>query len=219
MEPETTPPTTEPIAEPTPEPKPLPEGWEEAVSPVDGRVYYYNAASGATSWTYPSNSEPVEDEVQTAPSYVPTIVPSIGDFSGILANRSTMTVSASKSMDPPAANDVETGIYTKMTDYDPAQPINTHRCYSVLALILFFPLGVFALFSSFSTVTKWHAGQYEKAHDCSQRTVLLSRISCIIGVLFWGYFTYCYLAEPGPYNFIPREWYPEVHFKWLEGEA
>jgi len=158
----------------------------------------------------------VTNEIERAPSLVPTLVPSIGDFSGILANRSS--IGASKSMQEPPGKDVEEGLYTKMSDYDPAQPINSHRCYSVIALILFFPLGVFAFCSSFSTVSKWHAGQYEKAHDCSQRTVLLSRISCIIGTLFWGYFTYCYFAEPGPYNMIPHEWYPELNFKWLEGE-
>ena len=225
MEPEATPPQTQTGA------PPLPAGWEEAVSPVDGRVYFYNASTGATSWTHPSVSgennvvPPPPKEVPSPPKEDIENVPSVGDYSGILANRSTMVddqpVLQNKSTlttsVAPAAADidvVEEGLYTKLSDYDPAQPIDSHRCYSVIAMILFFPLGVFAFCSSLSTVTKWHQGEYEKAHDRSQRALVFSRISVGIGAAFWAYFFYCYFAGPGPYNFIPPEWYPDVHFEW-----
>ena len=32
----------------------MPPGWTSAVDPASGRVYYANATTGATSWTYPS---------------------------------------------------------------------------------------------------------------------------------------------------------------------
>lgn len=219
MEPEATPPQN-----PTNSP-PLPQGWEEAISPVDGRVYFFNPTTGATSWTHPS----VQGATAVAAPPVPPVpsnegitnMPSLGDYSGIIANRSTMIderVVPSKSTltasEAPATGDVEEGLYTKLSDFDPAQPINSHRCYSVLAMILFFPLGVFAFCRSLSTVTKWHQGQYEAAHDRSQQTLVFSRISVVIGALFWGYFFYCYFAGPGPYNFIPAEWYPDFHMKW-----
>lgn len=218
MEPEASPPQKQTDA------PPLPEGWEEAVSPVDGRIYFYNAATGATSWTHPGASG--ENAVPAPPKEEIATTPSLGDYSGILANRSTMidespvvqaksTLTTSEA--PAAVNpavDVEEGLYTKMSDYDPAQPIDSHRCYSVIAMILFFPLGVFAFCSSLSTVTKWHQGQYEKAHDRSQRALVFSRISVVIGAVFWAYFIYCYFAGPGPYNFIPAHWYPDVHFNW-----
>ena len=215
MEPE----AQQPPQTPTPtDAPPLPEGWEEAVSPVDGRVYFFNPTTGATSWTHPG----VEGAtiVPGPPKADITTAPSLGDYSGILANRSSMdnrvvtnksTLTASEA---PATTDVEAGLYTKMTDYDPAQPIDSHKCYSIVAMILFFPLGVFAFCKSLSTVTKWHQGEYERAHKRSQETLVLSRISIFIGVFFWAYFIYCYFAGPGPYNFIPPEWYPEIHFKW-----
>ena len=177
----------------------LPEGWEHAVSPVDGKEYYYNASTGATSWTHPSLPgaavDPSTEAIDTAPS--------LGDFSGIIANRTTEDY----------GKDIEEGdVYTKMTDYDPAQPIRAHRCYSFIALILFFPLGAIAICKSRGVVSKYNRGEYEKAHDSSQQALLFSRISCIIGALFWSYFAYCYFAGPAaPWTMdIPQEWWADV---------
>jgi len=194
MEPEATPPQVQEEVPTTP----LPEGWEHAVSPIDGREYYYNAGTGATSWAHPSmpgaTVDPSTEAIDTAPS--------LGDFSGIIANRTTENY-----------GDVEEGdVYTKMTDYDPTQPIRAHRCYSFIALVLFFPLGAIAMCKSRACVSKYSAGEYEKAHDSSQQALLFSRISCIIGVLFWSYFAYCYFAGPAaPFAMdIPAEWWPDV---------
>mmetsp|Transcript_25026 Transcript_25026/g.54874 ORF Transcript_25026/g.54874 Transcript_25026/m.54874 type:complete len:223 (+) Transcript_25026:95-763(+) len=196
----------------------LPEGWSTAVSPIDGRVYYWNSSTGATSWTHPNvtGSTPIP-----AP---PTnngidMVPSMGDFSGIIAARST-------SVDDECEKDIEVGSstltskteYAAMTDkgdfhdYDPNQAtIRTHRWYSILAFILFFPLGMIALCRSCSTVSKYKQGRFETAHDHSQQTLLFSRISCIIGVFFWSYIAYCFFAGPGPYVLeIPAEWWPRM---------
>ena len=212
MEPEATPATTPSTDEPPAAPaaaetsEPLPDGWETAVSPVDGRAYFYNPTTGATSWTHPSlpatNPEPTPD-IQD--------VPSIGDFSGIIANR-TVEDYGDKTAD------VEAGMYTKMTDYDPKQPIHTHRCYAVIATILFLPLGAIALCKSFSCAKKWKQELYEKAHDDSRKALLFSRISCIIGVLFWSYFAYCFFmgpAGPGVVE-IPQEWIDGVADRWHE---
>jgi len=153
MEPEATPtpstdePPAAPAAAETSEP--LPDGWETAVSPVDGRAYFYNPTTGATSWTHPSLPA-------TNPESTPDIqdVPSVGDFSGIIANR-TVEDYGDKTAD------VESGMYMKMTDYDPKQPIHTHRWYAVLATILFLPLGAIALCKSFSCAKKWKQELYE----------------------------------------------------------
>lgn len=212
MEPEASPPTIQTEAPETP----LPEGWENAVSPVDGKKYYYNAGSGVTSWAHPGipGSQVVEapsnDVVETAPS--------IGDYSGIIANRSTMVdyggdLSNKTTLTTQADKDVEEGdVYTKMTEYDPKEPIRSHRCYSVIAMILFFPLGAIAFCKSFATVSQWKQEQYEKAHNSGQQALLFSRISCIIGAIFWSYFFYCLFAGPeAPFVVdVPAEWWPDI---------
>jgi len=184
----------------------LPDGWETAASPVDGRIYYYNASTGGTSWTHPSFpgaiiSVPAPSVPPPAPNNLIQHTASVGDESGIMANRSEID------LDLEASDG-----YTKMTEYNPKRPINSHRCYSIVALILFFPLGIFAFCKSLSTVSKWKQERYETAHDCSQQTLLFSRISCIIGIGFWSYFAYCFYAGPGPYVLIPVEWWPDVNY-------
>lgn len=198
---------------------PLPEGWENAVSPVDGRNYYYNSKTGATSWTHPAidgvTPAPSKDEIEN--------VPSIGDYSGIMATRTVEDYGASlsnkstltKSADAAEKDIEEGGAYTKMTEYDPKAPINAHRCYSIVAMILFFPLGVIAFCKSLTTVSRYHQERYEAAHNSSQAALLFSRISCIIGVIFWSYFAYCYFAGPAaPFVVdIPDDWWPEIHIR------
>lgn len=203
--------------------KPLPAGWETAVSPVDGRVYYYNSSTGATSWMHPNVSA---GNTSVPPPQTGGInsAPSLGEYSGILANRSSFMVEEKKSVEvkkpkesPAEVDNLEAGLYTKMTDYDPTQPINSHRCYAIVAMILFFPLGVVALTRSLATVSKYRNQRYEAAHDCSHAALLFSRIACITGITFWSYFFYCYFAGPGaPFAFIeiPAEWVPEIHYNW-----
>lgn len=184
----------------------LPEGWSTAVSPIDGRKYYWNQSTGATSWTHPSTGGAA---AAPAPVSSPIITAlSLGEFSGIMAARSAAI-----------DKDVETGKtdYAAMDDkgdfheYDPNQAvINSHRCYSIIAFLLFFPLGMIALCKSCSVVSKYHQGRYKTAHDHSQQTLLFSRISCIIGVCLWSYIGYCLWAGPGPGVIeIPAEWWPE----------
>jgi hypothetical protein len=213
MEPEESKPMIE-TTDPT-----LPEGWEVAVSPVDGRTYYFNKESGATSWTHPS-----EAGATTEPAPAPTTpietIPSLGDESGIMANRSgaddevkaTSTITTQED-----DKDIEAGIYTKMSDYDPTKPINSFRCYSFMALILFFPLGAIALCKSFVCVSRWKQARYEQSHDAGQQALLFSRISFIIGVPLWAYGLYCYFAGPGaPYVIdVPAEWWPDFHEKYM----
>lgn len=210
-------PPTQPLTEETnvvsaPSTEDLPSGWETAVSPIDGRVYYWNSSTGATSWTHPNF--PQSTSIPPPPPTNLETAPSMGDFSGIIAARSTSDYD----------RDIEVGSSTisskadfhAMSDkgdfgeYDPDQPINCHRFYSIVAMILFFPLGVVAFCRSINTVSKWKQGRYETAHDCSQQTLLFSRISCIMGVGFWSYFLYCYFSGPGPFVMeFPAEWWPQ----------
>jgi len=189
----------------------LPDGWETAVSPVDGRVYYFNSLTGATSWAHPSVAPATA--VAAPPDHNVQNILSLGTSSGIMQNRSGIMHTRSKELEKAIAKEFENdeeAIYTKMTDYHPRRPINSHRCYSVVAMLLFFPLGMIAVCKSFGTVSLWKQERYEAAHDKSQQALLFARISTIIGVLFWGYFAYCYYAGPGPYVLeIPANWWPD----------
>ena len=44
-----------PPGPPPPDSGGLPPGWTEQVDPGSGQKYYYNSATGATSWTHPSS--------------------------------------------------------------------------------------------------------------------------------------------------------------------
>merc|ERR1719464_1144139 len=183
----------------------LPPNWSAAVSKEDGRAYYWNTVTGDTSWTHPNylsgplpppsdrelTSSSSISETQSPPSSTPQTVtqsPSMGDASGIVATRSG-TAGDFHAM-------VDKGDFH---DYDPTQPIDSHRFYSIFAFIMFFPLGIFALYQSFNVVSKWKQQKYEEAHDKSQQALLYSRISCAIGISFWIY--YLFFSGPGPFAF------------------
>jgi hypothetical protein len=65
-----------------------------------------------------------------------------------------------------------------------------YQCYSVLALVLFFPLGIFALISSLKVDSAWDAGRRDAGIRASRRALLLSRISVAIGAAFWIWFIF-----------------------------
>lgn len=132
-------------------------------------------------------------------------VPSLGDYSGIIAARSTMTT----------GKDIESGdVYTKMSDDEITDPATAYRCYAAIAMVFFFPVGAVAFCKSLASASKTKQGDYERAHHYSQQALLFSRISCITGVLFWAYFSYSYFAGPdAPFAMeIPatEEWWPEL---------
>lgn len=183
----------------------LPLNWSTAVSPEDGRVYYWNSVTGATRWTHPNFST-----VTPPPPPSESKGPIIGGASGILQQLSS-TISGGvygENTVPAHSNnnsfhamvDKDSGFH----DYDPTQAINSHRVYSICALILFFPLGIFAVIQSHKVVSQWKLERYEQAHDHSQQTLLYSRISCSIGICFWIYFFF--FSGPGPFA-IEWDWH------------
>lgn len=203
--------------DPSTEADDLPEGWSTAVSPIDGRVYYWNSSTGATSWTHPNLAGSIE--VPPPPTANIVTAPSIGDYSGIIAARSSVDYEKDKDIEVGSSTLTSKTDYAAMTDkgdfhdYDPNQEcINSHRWYSVIAFILFFPLGMIALCRSCSTVSKYKQGRYATAHDHSQQTLLFSRISCIVGICLWSYIAYCIYAGPGPGVIeIPANWWPQTN--------
>jgi len=180
----------------------LPPNWSTAVSQEDGRVYYWNSATGATSWIHPNffkspvPSPPAKTDINASM----TSVPSMGDASGIIEARSS-TISVVGDFHAMADKEQQGDFH----DYDPTQPINSHRLYSIAAFILFFPLGIFALVQSCRVVSNWKQQKYEKAHDKSQQALLYSRISCAIGICFWVY--YLFFSGPGPFVL-------DLHWPW-----
>lgn len=191
----------------------LPPNWSTAVSQDDGRVYYYNVETGDTTWTHPNyfsspvppppsdNGDDTERGIAGSPSAV-TKAPSMGDASGILNARSRDTVSNTGGSDFHPM--VDKGDYG-MNDYNPNEPIDSHRFYAIVAFLLFFPLGIFAVCQSCNTVSKWKQQKYAEAHDKSQQVLLFSRISCVLGIAFWVYFLF--FSRPGPFVL-------DFHWQW-----
>jgi len=190
----------------------LPSNWSTAVSQQDGRVYYWNSATGATSWIHPNffkSPVPCPPTGAAAFERSQTIAPVMSDSSGIMESRSiTRTVSVgcdSNGGSGGGGDDFHAMIDKDFPAYDPAKPINSHRVYSICAFLLFFPLGIFALIQSCQVVSKWKEQKYEQAHDKSHQALLYSRISCSIGICFWVYL--CFFTGPGPFHI-------DVHWPW-----
>jgi len=191
----------------------LPPNWSTAVSRDDGRVYYFHVETGDTTWTHPNyfgspvppppppSSADAEAGIAQSSTGI-TMISSMGDASGILNTRSNVTAAEGGGGDFHPM--VDKGDYG-MSDYNPNEPINSHRCYAIVAFLLFFPLGIFALYQSCNTVSKWKQKKYAKAHDKSQQVLLFSRISCILGIAFWVYLLF--FSKPGPFAI-------DIHWQW-----
>lgn len=190
----------------------LPPNWAAAVSQSDGRVYYYNTQTKETSWMHPNYfKSPIPPPSGNAPDIVTSQTSvSMGDASGIMKARSDNDgIHVFHAMvDKSDSGKADSGIFPSST-YNPNEPINSYRCYSIVAFILFFPLGIFAMYQSFSCVSQWKQQKFALAQHKSQEALLLSRISCALGFFFWVY--YLFFSGPGPFA-LDFQWPAEFHW-------
>jgi hypothetical protein len=157
----------------------LPPGWATAVA-QDGRIYYWEQSTGATSWTHPLAPQPPPPPVDHM------IAPSMSSRSGIMATRSMKS--------QPSMNEFD-------TPFNASRRPDSHQCYAVISIILFFPLGLCALIQSFNVDEAWDNARYGDAVNHSRQALLYSRISCAIGAIFWIY--WIFFSGPGGFVF---EW-------------
>eukprot|EP00429_Kryptoperidinium_foliaceum_P049536 CAMPEP_0176121394 /NCGR_PEP_ID=MMETSP0120_2-20121206/61101_1 /TAXON_ID=160619 /ORGANISM="Kryptoperidinium foliaceum, Strain CCMP 1326" /LENGTH=156 /DNA_ID=CAMNT_0017455935 /DNA_START=90 /DNA_END=557 /DNA_ORIENTATION=- len=113
----------------------LPPGWSTAISPHDGRIYYWEQATCRTSWTHPlaSSQGPAREVPPPGP---------LGRFGKFFGGSRNMTM-------PLNPND----IYD--TPRNARSRPDNHQCHAVAALVLCPPVGVFAVFQSIMVDRSW----------------------------------------------------------------
>ena len=137
----------------------LPTGWSTAVNPVDGRIYYWEEATGKTSWTHPL--------AQSAPP------PS--DLEGRLQHQRDMTRKPLPHEDNPL--------------YASRRP-DTHECNSFVALCLFPPLGIIAIYHTCSVNRAWNHGRYGDAVHHARQAPKYATLAIVVGIVFWIYWIF-----------------------------
>ena len=153
----------------------LPPGWATAVDPHDGRIYYYERASGQTSWAHPSANQKNHHHPHHNTGGVPSALP--------------LSPPPPSSSFLPSNNPGQLYPYnTTHADYDPrwarSRPDN-HQCSAVTALVLFFPLGIFAIYHSYKTDASWKAGKYGDAVVHARQAKQYASWGTTLGILFW----------------------------------
>jgi len=164
----------------------LPEGWTTACDPVDGRMYYWNVSTGETSWTHP------------------TFSPSAGAGSGASfwqpSSWFSKTTSTSSAVPPPKQTDHHpfsapflsggaTNHYnTQMQQQTARRPPDNHECYSVMALLLCFPIGLLACYHSLQVNRTWEQGRYGQAYNHSRQASKYACAGTALGCCFWFFF-------------------------------
>lgn len=152
----------------------LPEGWTTACDPSDGRAYYWNAATGQTSWTHPQFAAQRQQQQTTEDNRSPS---SFWQPSSWFPTRNNDTgAPPSKPQQQPFAPE------------DPAfasrRPDN-HECYCVLSLLLFAPVGLAACYHSVMVNRRWGQGRYGEAVHHARQAPRYACAGVSAGVAFW----------------------------------
>lgn len=177
--------TTHVVSVPPPPPPPskpvyssLPSGWEAVISPEGGRTYYWEKATGRTSWVHPNDSVNHQPFRAMAPSSAHATKPATSNVLSTLSMESGASgIVASRSM--------KSSESLKATEFS-----DRHQCYAILATVLFFPLGLFALYHSFHADSDWDKGSHTDAMRHSRRALWFSRLAIAAGAGFWMWFIF-----------------------------
>jgi hypothetical protein len=158
----------------------LPTGWSTAISPEDGRIYYWEEATGRTSWTHPLAVPPTQAP-QQSPLPPPNDLPQASRtfWSGGNGHRKTsknflggMHMTRSEYHDTP---------------FNATQRAGNHQCYAVTALVLCFPMGAFAMYHSIQVDRAWEQTRFGDAVNHSRQASKFACFGTFIGVCFWIY--------------------------------
>jgi hypothetical protein len=176
----------------------LAPGWTTAISPQDGRIYYWEKATGKTSWTPPIAPLTYQPNVVMTPPSAPTrpsmpTQPLPNDTSTRSLDRARSGIIASRSMKDHHSIDHNTAMIVGYS-----QRPTTHQCYAIVATILFFPLGLFALIYSLKVESAWNASRTNDSIRYSRRALLFSRVSAAFGAVFWIWFLF--FRGPGGFD-------------------
>jgi hypothetical protein len=169
----------------------LPPGWAATTS-HDGRTYYWEMATGKTSWTLPSAPMTYQPNVAMAPAHAVAPTPPF------MPSQQPVNVTSTKFMDRGRSGIIASRSMKDSDNYDHAmdaasgysQRPTTHKCYAIVATILFFPLGLFALIYSLKVESAWDASRIFDSFRYSRRALLFSRAAITFGAVFWIWFLF-----------------------------
>jgi hypothetical protein len=165
----------------------LPLGWDTAVSPDDGRLYYWEKETGRTSWIHPHAMDKSQRGLHSSSPSSPPIVQyprtSRSFWNGGVRNFWNRGQGAQQQ---PVSQDMTRTEFLD-TPWNASRRPENHQCYSVTALILFFPFGVCALIHSFGVDRAWEAGRYGDAVNHSRQAQNYACFGTGLGFCFWVY--------------------------------
>lgn len=151
----------------------VPPGWTTEVDTRDGRLFYYNAATGAATWTHP-HAPPSNDQPDN----------------GSTPARNSGTRDGPQ---PPPFDYVSTpqqqGYHAagrgEENPYIASRRPDNHQCSALAALLLCPPLGVFAMYHSIRVDQCWKTGQYSDSVIHARQAPQFGSWGIMLGGIFW----------------------------------
>jgi hypothetical protein len=169
----------------------LPAGWSTATSPEDGRIYYWEKATGRTSWTHPLAVPPTQTP-QQSPLPPPNDQPQTSSnfWSGMNDYRQTSRnflggMNMTRSQANPNMNVTRSEYHD--TPWNSSRRAENHQCYAVTALVLCFPIGAFAMYHSIQVDRSWEQSKFGDAVNHSRQASNFACFGTFIGICFWIY--------------------------------
>jgi hypothetical protein len=183
----------------------LPEGWKTEVDPTDGRIFYYNISSGERSWRHPS--APPEDEYNNSGTKN-----SIFGRNSLFGRNSRFKSSQQEQqqqqqqqqLPPPPQSASPAGMWNEHPSHATRRPEN-HQCDAVVALCLFPPLGILALYHSIQVDRCWQQGLYGDSVNHARQAPKYAGFGIFVGIVFWIYVIF--------FRDEPFRW-PDWNFDW-----
>lgn len=179
----------------------LPSGWTTAADPKDGRLFYWHAATKRSSWTHPNaafdhgmNANNADAATTTTSTNSPLPPQSNNNNASVFDYFAAPTTSSSYSRNhksrsqPPPPPPMSNGAGAAPGNENPwmaSRRPDNHQCGAIAALILCFPLGIFALYHSIRVDQCWKSGQYSDAFIHARQSPQFSSWGIMIGIVFW----------------------------------
>jgi hypothetical protein len=192
----------------------LPSGWMSAVD-ADGSIYYWNIATGETSWTHPScqNAPPPPPTMGMRGEKLPPGWTSVVHDDGNLyywevhTGKTRWTHPSLDVPSPPRDFDAvwkESLENPLMGGYPSTRP-KSNLVLALVSLILFPPIGLFAVLHACQVRYCWSKGKYVDAHFHAQVSRGFGILASLAGVALWVYVLI--FSEGGVHNF--SDWRPK----------
>lgn len=161
----------------------LPPGWSTAVD-ASGRVYFWESSTGKTSWTHPWATPP-----QKPPAFMTTGFGSL--FGNPLQSKSTATGIGGSTTKDDLHNNRNNEAFLPHHQENPlyaSKRPDSSECNSVLAFLFCPPIGLLAIYHSFSVNSAWNDGRYGDAVHHARQAPKYGTLAIVVGGVFWIYY-------------------------------